>query len=191
MQEAQETLVQSLGREDPLEKGMATCSSILAWKFSWTEEPGLLQYMGLQKSWTWLACNMAGCFGEQSFPVSQPFLIFQLFSCCDSSLVINWNACGIPIFSAEVSNAWDEEWPQEVLSFSPRCVPGKDGEELPAEGVRWLNSQQVFTECTPQSKDRKCPGIPWVHNSISNMTNSTNVPRAFYQQYAGEKGCLS
>ena len=36
----QETRVQSLGQEDPLEKGMATHSSILAWEISWTEEPG-------------------------------------------------------------------------------------------------------------------------------------------------------
>ena len=44
----QETWVQSLGREDPLEKGMATHSSILAWRIPWTEEPGGLQSMGLQ-----------------------------------------------------------------------------------------------------------------------------------------------
>ena len=42
----QETQVQSLGREDPLEKGMATHSSILAWKIPWTEEPGGLQSIG-------------------------------------------------------------------------------------------------------------------------------------------------
>ena len=42
-----------LGQEDPLEKEMATYSSILAWKISWTEEPGRLQSMGLQKSRTW------------------------------------------------------------------------------------------------------------------------------------------
>ena len=45
----QETWVQSLGREDPLEKEMATHSSILAWKIPWTEEPGGLQSMGSQK----------------------------------------------------------------------------------------------------------------------------------------------
>ena len=44
----QETQIQSLGREDPLEKGMATYSSILAWRISWTEEPGRLQSMELQ-----------------------------------------------------------------------------------------------------------------------------------------------
>ena len=49
MQEMQETRVQSLGLEDPLEKEMATHSSILAWKIPWTEEPGGLQSMGLQR----------------------------------------------------------------------------------------------------------------------------------------------
>ena len=48
----QETWVQSLGLEDPLEKEMATHSSILAWEIPWTEEPGGLQIMGSQKSQT-------------------------------------------------------------------------------------------------------------------------------------------
>ena len=42
----QETLVQSLGQADPLEKGMATHSDILAWRILWIEEPGRLQSMG-------------------------------------------------------------------------------------------------------------------------------------------------
>ena len=45
----QETRVQSLGWEDPLEKGMTTHSSILAWRIAWTEEPSRLQSMGLQR----------------------------------------------------------------------------------------------------------------------------------------------
>ena len=45
----QETWVQSLGWEDPLEKGMATHSSTLAWKIPWTEKPGRLQFMGSQR----------------------------------------------------------------------------------------------------------------------------------------------
>ena len=45
----QETWVQSLGWEDSLEKEMATHSSILAWKIPWTEEPGGLRSMGLQR----------------------------------------------------------------------------------------------------------------------------------------------
>ena len=49
MQEMQETWVQSLGQEDPLEEEMAACSSILAWRIPQTEEPGGLQSMGLQR----------------------------------------------------------------------------------------------------------------------------------------------
>ena len=49
MQETQEMLVQSLGWEDPFEKEMAIHSSILAWKIPWTEEPGRLRSMGLQR----------------------------------------------------------------------------------------------------------------------------------------------
>ena len=45
----QETQVQSPGQEDPLEKGMATHSSILAWRIPWTKEPAGLQSMGSQR----------------------------------------------------------------------------------------------------------------------------------------------
>ena len=45
----QETWVQSLGQEDPLEKEMVTHSSILAWRIPWMEEPGRLQSMGSQR----------------------------------------------------------------------------------------------------------------------------------------------
>ena len=45
----QETQVRSLGQEDPLEKGMATHCSIVAWRIPWTEEPGGLRSLGLQR----------------------------------------------------------------------------------------------------------------------------------------------
>ena len=45
----QETWVQSLGQEDPLEKGKTTQSSILAWRIPWTEEPGGLDHIGSQR----------------------------------------------------------------------------------------------------------------------------------------------
>ena len=50
MQEMQETQVQSLGQKDPLEEGMATHSSILAWRTPQTEEPGGLQSTGSQRA---------------------------------------------------------------------------------------------------------------------------------------------
>ena len=49
MQEMDEAQVRSLGTEDPLKTGMATHSSILAWRIPWTEEPGGLQSMGSQR----------------------------------------------------------------------------------------------------------------------------------------------
>ena len=49
MQEMQQTQIRSLGQEDPLQKEMATHSSVLAREIPWTEEPGGLQFMGLQK----------------------------------------------------------------------------------------------------------------------------------------------
>ena len=50
IQEMKEIRVQSLGQENPPEKEMATCSSILVWKISWTEEPGGLQFTGVAES---------------------------------------------------------------------------------------------------------------------------------------------
>ena len=54
VQEMQETRVQSLGQEEPLEESMATHSSDLGWKIPWTEEPNGLCFRGVHKSWTWL-----------------------------------------------------------------------------------------------------------------------------------------
>ena len=61
----QEAWVQSLGQEDPLEKEMVTHSSTLAWKIPWTEKPGRLQSMGLQRVRHGLAISL-------SFPNLEP-----------------------------------------------------------------------------------------------------------------------
>ena len=60
MQEMQETWLWSLDQEDPLEEGMATHSSILAWRISWTKDPGVLQSIELQRlghNWSNWACT--------------------------------------------------------------------------------------------------------------------------------------
>ena len=62
-----ETWVRSLGREDPLEKEMATHSNTLAWKIPWTEEPGRLQSMGSQRvghNWATSLCFLVKCAPE-------------------------------------------------------------------------------------------------------------------------------
>ena len=64
----QETWVWSLGWEDPLEKGMASHSSILAWRIPWTEEPGGLESMGLQRvRHIYVTFTFFYCFGVVSF----------------------------------------------------------------------------------------------------------------------------
>ena len=55
VQEIQETWVLSLGWEDPLKEEMATITSIVTWEVPWTEEPGRVQSMGSQNSWTQLS----------------------------------------------------------------------------------------------------------------------------------------
>ena len=64
MQEMQETCAQSLGREDPLEKRMATHYSILSWEIPWTEEPGGLKSMESQKVGQNWACTHSSALTE-------------------------------------------------------------------------------------------------------------------------------
>ena len=70
---------QSLGQEDPLEKKMAIHSSILAWKIPWTEEPGGLQFMGLERvghdCMHFMSCQLA-----QSLYKKQSYLIPRTFT---------------------------------------------------------------------------------------------------------------
>ena len=60
----QETWVQSLGKEEPLEKEVATHSSILAWRISWTEESGRLKEWGRKESVTTEQLNQTECFSN-------------------------------------------------------------------------------------------------------------------------------
>ena len=74
-----ETWVQSLGREDPLEKEMATHSSILAWRIPWTEEPGRLQSMGLQRvGHDWATSLSLSTWHHQAAHETSSFSGFQL-----------------------------------------------------------------------------------------------------------------
>ena len=74
-----ETRVQSLGQEDPLEKEMATHSSILAWRIPWTEEPGGLQFTGSQRvGHNWVTSLFT--FYLPAEPPGKPRFSFSIFS---------------------------------------------------------------------------------------------------------------
>ena len=83
----QETRVQSLGWEDPLEKEMATHSSILAWKISWTEESGGLQSMGSQSVGHDWATNTYLYNSVKQFSFNLKIIFFCLF------YIPEWNEC--------------------------------------------------------------------------------------------------
>ena len=89
----QETWVRSLGQEDPLEKEMATHSSILAWKIPWTEDPGRLQSMGSQRVRHNWATSLSDChstyklnkLGDNIQPWCIPFAILNQSWHCSMS----------------------------------------------------------------------------------------------------------
>ena len=87
MKETQETWVWSLGQEDPLEEEMETHSSILVWRIPWSEEPGGLLFIGLQKSDMTEATYTHTCIHNYNHTVSKnyQFLIYCI-------LIINENA---------------------------------------------------------------------------------------------------
>ena len=79
----EEIQIQSLGQEDPLEKGMATHSSILAWRIPRTEEPGRLQSMGLKESdmAEWLTLSLR--FNKTKNNISESWKVYRDFKCSD------------------------------------------------------------------------------------------------------------
>ena len=104
----QETLVQSLGREDPLEKEIATRSSILAWRIPWTEEPGGLQSVGLQMVRHEWATNTTTIKISPEFYLLIPLTL---------NWTLVWKECSFPcIFSNFVKKS---------KSVSLQCIIGK------------------------------------------------------------------
>ena len=107
----QETQVRSLGRADPLQKGMATHSTVLAWRIPWTEEPGGLCSIGLQRvrhDWIDLAC-MPGVF-KSKMAVA---IVWKTVRAC-------WILCSVRIPYSEFLPLTDSPWPPELQTLSAR-----------------------------------------------------------------------
>ena len=116
----QETQVQSLGREDPLEEEMAAHSNILAWRIPQTEAPGRLQSAGLQKIWTWpkqLEWNPGG------------------------SLVVQWLRIHLPM---------QEIWISSLIQEDSTCLRAAEPGATPTEPVLWSPCSAVREARTPQ-----------------------------------------
>ena len=101
----QETWVRFLGREDHLEKEMATHSSILVWEIPWTEEPSRLQFMGSDR--TWRLTQTICCSLELAFP-RRPLVTQMILNC---------------LFLLRLLLSWSSKLPSGLSSFQPEKLP--------------------------------------------------------------------
>ena len=113
-----ETQVQSLGQEDPLEKCMATHSSILAWRIPWTEEPGRLQSMGSQSRTRLKRTEHARvCLDEQD-----PARRREAVSAAEVKAVPGWGPCWTP---------WALSWAVGWVGAGAGAEEGERGLSVP------------------------------------------------------------
>ena len=175
MQETQEIRIWFPGQEDSLEKEVATHSSILAWEIPWTEEPGRLQSMGLQRvrhdfssvqslSWVRLFATpwIAACQASLSITNSQSSLrLMSIESVMPSSHLILCRPLlllppippRIRVFSNELIFAWGGQ--STGVSASASFLPKKSQGESPSEWTGWISLQskglsRVFSNTTVQ-----------------------------------------
>ena len=123
MQELQDVWIRSLGWEDPLEEGMATHSSILAWKIPWTEEPGGLQSTGLQRvghDWT----------TEHAYHFPQFYIYVLVYDICFS----------LP----DLLHLYDRLWVHLHLYRCPNFVPFYGWVAFQTVGHDWATSLSLF-----------------------------------------------
>ena len=145
MQESQERQVQYLGQEDPLEEGMATHSSILAWRIPWIEEPGELQsqFSSVAQSCPTLCdpmnCSTPGLTDSQSPP--KPMSIESVMPSnhlilCHPLLLLLPIPPSIRVFSNEstLCMRWPKDW-----SFSFSIIPSKEIPGLISFRIDWLD----------------------------------------------------
>ena len=109
-----ETLVRSLGQEDPLEKEIATHSSTLAWKIPWTEEPGRLQSVGSQRVGHNSATSLHFMSIESMMPSNHLIL-------CHPLLLLPSIFPSIRVFSNE--SALRIRWPKYAVSTAASVLP--------------------------------------------------------------------
>ena len=114
-----ETWAGSLGWEDPLEEGMVTHFSILAWRNPWTEEPGRLQSMGLQRVILNLYLFLIYIFNEMSInPFSRERRHFQLSIYCISNSVTTEMLASAPSHVCHHKKYTFESWPRFLTQSS-------------------------------------------------------------------------
>ena len=163
MQEMQERWVQSLDWEDSLENSVATYSSIVAWELSWTEEPGMLQSGGLQKSHAQLSYWARMYTG----PSQSGFVpLWQAKSCCSVAKSLN----------NRVSDSLHPHGLQHAKSPCPLPSPGVSSNSCPFELVmpfNHLNLCHLLLLLPSISQDQGL--FQWIGSSISGQSIGTSA----------------
>ena len=132
----QETQVQSLNQKDPLEKEIATHSSILAWRIPWTEGPGRLQSMGSQRvRHDWVTNTL-----ERRQEVPALNVPCQPPQSSQSGIHLGWEMCLPPGRALSQTRYEQEDWPETTRKLTPSPY------NLRAQ-VMWLSSSLGFSPC--------------------------------------------
>ena len=141
--------VQSLGREDPLEKGMATHSSILAWRIPWTEEPGGLQSIGServrhdQETNTHTHTRTHTHFRFSSLNIKDAAVHCYVWCSCNvhtlSCPPLKWHR-GLAVVCAKPAPGWPRTGPQGDQGLGSSTLPW-DGPLI----QRWLAYPQIYS----------------------------------------------
>ena len=146
----QKTRVWSLGWEDPLEKGMAPHSSILAWRILWKEEPGGLQSMGSQR----VRHDWATNFNNKVLPTN--FYWGKIYNkiCCFNHLkcTMEWHQLHSPCCATVTTSSYsfDQHPRQKLCSLSKNCQPPSPQPQITANleatycFYEWIYSRQFI-----------------------------------------------
>ena len=128
-----ETWVRSLGQEDPLEEGMATHSSILAWRIPWTEDFGGLYSPRVAKSWTWLS-NSTKVLGLTLIPIhhfkaalsSRIFHYDGIYFYSNRTFMSTLSNLCVWLMATILNSAVPEKhlWQNSLMTFSPSTWAG-------------------------------------------------------------------
>ena len=160
MQEIEETCFRTLGQEEPLEEGMATHSSMLAWRIPWTEEPDGLQCVGPQSvghDWSDLACTYAPL---HIYPILQPTsnLLFSAVTLGTSPL---WR---VPHFTLPVTPSSKAYWSFKTRPVSSRTPLLLAQRHLGARLLLKVSSIKHFARSTrgiPSGERVLCFSLSW------------------------------
>ena len=140
----QETQVRSLRHEDPLEKGMAAHSSILAWRIPWTEEPGRLQSMGSQKSDMTERLTLS----TGTFTLFSSRRAAQVLQCLETLREKPAGAVSFPGLTVQWWFLLPSAWGWGVGGGVKRTHHGRQQESLGQQVICLATGQFIFSSCS-------------------------------------------